>query len=162
MREEQYQRLADFWERHPALGKAVVRGNQVLTGLIYLVYPAMLLVLLLRKDPRLLRCILIPGISFLLLSFVRKKLGWKRPYELYPVKPLIPKESTGNSFPSRHVFSVFMIGMTALYLYPPLGAVILVIGVIMAFLRVLGGIHFPRDVIAGAAVGILCGLLFAL
>ena len=157
--EKLYRSFGEFWDRHPELGKAAALTNNVLTGLIYLVYPAMLLVLFVRGDQRLLRCILVPGISFVILSAVRRRLGWKRPYEVYGGKPLIEKESKGDSFPSRHVFSVFMIGMTGFYLFPPLGAVIFLIGVIMAVIRVTGGVHFIRDVLAGAAAGIVCGLI---
>ena len=32
-------------------------------------------------------------------------------------------------------------------------------GVLMAAERVVGGVHFPRDVLAGAAIGILSGVL---
>ena len=30
-------------------------------------------------------------------------------------------------------------------------------GVLLAVVRVVGGVHFPRDVLCGAAIGILCG-----
>ena len=33
------------------------------------------------------------------------------------------------------------------------------LGVVLAVLRVIGGVHEPRDVIAGALAGILCGVL---
>ena len=159
--EKLYRSFGEFWDRHPELGKAAALTNNVLTGLIYLVYPAMLLVLFVRGDQRLLRCILVPGISFVILSAVRRRLGWKRPYEVYGGKPLIEKESKGDSFPSRHVFSAFVIAMAWLILsdLPVLGRVLLGAGVILALLRVLLGVHFLSDVLAGALAGVLSGLL---
>ena len=37
------------------------------------------------------------------------------------------------------------------------GPVILMLGVALAAIRVIAGVHFPRDVIAGALAGILLG-----
>ena len=74
--------------------------------------------------------------------------------------PVIPKSTKGKSFPSRHVFCVAIIGVTALYALPKLpviGIIILVIAVLMAVLRVCSGVHFPRDVIAGFLCGVLMG-----
>ncbi|MBR4210416.1 MAG: phosphatase PAP2 family protein [Lachnospiraceae bacterium] len=160
--EERYQALSAFWQAHPAAGRAVKQVNQILTGAVYLAYPAMLLYLFVTRDERLVRCILIPGISFALVSLLRKAIGARRPYEVYGGTPLIQKDTVNNSFPSRHVFSVFVIGMTGFYLHPALGGILFVIGVFLAVVRVLGGVHFPKDVAAGAGLGILAGLLFLL
>lgn len=138
--------------------KALNLLNFVLTRLCYVAYPVALLVLGFHRDERLLRAVLVPAITFLLLSIFRSKVNAKRPYEVLDIQPLIHKDTKGNSFPSRHVFSVFVIAMTFLWLLPPLGAAFLVIGVLLAACRVIGGVHWPRDVIAGAVVGVVSGL----
>lgn len=53
--------------------------------------------------------IAVPAVSFILVSVFRAKLNARRPYEVYQFQPLIPKDKCGNSFPSRHVFSIFVI-----------------------------------------------------
>ena len=98
--------------------------------------------------------------SFLLVSVFRNLYNAKRPYELLEIQPLIHKDKKGKSFPSRHVFSVFVIAMTFLWLCPPAGVVFLVVGVLLALCRVIGGVHFPRDVIAGALAGIAAGACY--
>jgi len=133
--------------------------NSLLTALCYGAYPACLAVLAVRRDPRLVRSVLVPAVSFLLLSAYRNLHNEKRPYEVLDICPLIRKDAKGKSFPSRHVFSVFVISMTFLWLLPPLGAVFLVMGVGLALCMVIGGVHWPRDVIVGAAVGILSGIV---
>ena len=40
---------------------------------------------------------------------------------------------------------------------PPLGGVFLAVGVLIALIRVIGGVHFPRDVLSGAVLGAACG-----
>ena len=71
----------------------------------------------------------------------------KRPYVVYDFTPLIVKEKKGQSMPSRHVFSAFVIAMSALYICIPLGIFMMLLAVIMAFERVICGVHFPKDVI---------------
>ena len=95
--------------------------------------------------------------SFVILSALRKGINAPRPYEVYETSPLIPKNTKGKSFPSRHVFSIFIIGMTFYYCCPApeLGIVILILGIFLAILRVVSGVHFIKDVVAGALLGIL-------
>ena len=137
--------------------KALKTLNRVLTLSCYLLYPALLLWAFVTKDPRLLRLVLVPAISFVSLSVVRRGLNRPRPYEALDIVPLIPREKKGESFPSRHVFSVFVIAMTWGWVCPPVGWLLGAVGVLLAVTRVVAGIHFPRDVLAGALLGVACG-----
>ncbi|MCR5581967.1 MAG: phosphatase PAP2 family protein [Pseudobutyrivibrio sp.] len=114
------------------------------------------------------RSILIPGVSFILVSLFRKMVSSPRPYEVYDFEPAIKKDTVGKSFPSRHVFSIFIVAYTLLQTSLLLGIIVLIMGVILAVIRVVGGVHFIKDVVAGAAIativagicyGILCGVL---
>ena len=73
--------------------------------------------------------------------------------------PLYKKSTKGCSFPSRHTFSAFIIGYTILMFNPYLAISVFVAGVIMAICRVLCGIHFIKDVLAGAVSAIACGII---
>lgn len=139
--------------------KGLNLANFLLTRVCYVAYPLCLMVLAAQRDLRLLRTFLVPAVSFALLSVFRNICNAKRPYEVLDIRPLIHKDKRGKSFPSRHVFSVFVIAMTFLWLVPPLGGVFLLVGVGLALCRVIGGVHWPLDVIVGAAVGILSGVI---
>lgn len=104
------------------------------------------------------KLILTPFTSFILVSVIRKCIDAKRPYEKYDIKPLFIKDTKGESMPSRHVFSITIIAMCWLYVSVPIGSIMLALVIIMAVSRVLAGVHFVRDVLAGFAVGILCGI----
>ncbi|MFR0869712.1 MAG: phosphatase PAP2 family protein [Adlercreutzia sp.] len=43
----------------------------------------------------------------------------------------------------------------------PVAVVLLVAAVVLAICRVLGGVHFPRDVVVGALIGSATGALAA-
>lgn len=158
MTARQYARLSAPF-RQPARRKALLAANKATTWGCYLAYPLLLLVLALQRDGRFFRSLLVPAVSFAALSLVRRALNFRRPYEVLDIDPIIHKDTKGKSMPSRHVFSIFVIAMTFLWIVPWLGVVLLVLGAALACVRVIGGVHFPRDVLAGAAVGILAGVI---
>ena len=157
MTRERYMRLAEPFQKHPALLRALRGTDKVLTALVYLAYPVLLCVLFFTRDTRFWRCVLVPGVSFAVVSVLRRLINAKRPYEALKFQPLLQKDKRGESFPSRHVFSVFVIAFAFYYTFVPAGIVLTVLGVLLAVVRVVGGVHFPRDVLCGAAIGMLCG-----
>ncbi|SFH54739.1 PAP2 superfamily protein [Pseudobutyrivibrio sp. OR37] len=111
------------------------------------------------------RSILVPGVSFIIVSIYRKLISSPRPYEVYDFTPALKKDTIGKSFPSRHVFSIFIVAFTVFQASIPLGAVICLLGVALAVIRVVGGVHFIKDVVAGfaiaATISIICYGIFS-
>lgn len=159
MTRERYLRIAAVFQKRPALLRALRMTDKALTALVYLAYPVLLCVLFFTRDARFWRCVLVPGVSFVAVSVLRRVINAKRPYEALEFQPLLQKDKRGESFPSRHVFSVFVIAFAFYYTFVPVGIVLTALGVLLAVVRVLGGVHFPRDVLCGAAIGILCDVV---
>lgn len=159
---EYYNKLTDNLQNKPTAIRCLQAINSLLTKIMYLVYPLMLVYLFCTQSSRVTAFILIPAISFVLVSFARKLLNSPRPYETWDITPLILKNTKGNSMPSRHVFSATIISMALLRLHIILGIFFLILSLAIAICRVLGGVHYPRDVIAGFLVGIASGLLLFL
>ena len=105
---------------------------------------------------------LIIGISsaaaFVTVTVIRKIINAKRPYEVYDFYKERPKNKAGMSFPSRHVFSIFLIATIALSVSLIAAIALYIIGILLAAFRVLLGIHFIRDVLCGAALGVIGGV----
>lgn len=155
----QYNAWSQPLRQKPGLLRALTAGNKALTYLGYVMYPLLLVLLVLNGDPFLLRCILVPGISFVAVSVFRKAFNKPRPYETLDIQPLIVKDTKGKSFPSRHAFSMFMIALCWLYWMPPVGIALCIAGIAMGIVRVLGGVHYPVDVVAGMLVAVVCGVV---
>lgn len=96
-------------------------------------------------------------IPFIAVSVARKLIDAPRPYELFAIFDSAPKKKKGEGFPSRHVFSAFLIATVSVPTLPVFASVLFVLASLMAVSRVLLGIHFIRDVAAGAIVGALSG-----
>lgn len=133
---------------------ALIRANRALTALGYIAYPLLLALLAIFDRALLLRCIAVPAAGFLICTLIRNAVDAPRPYEAGGPAPRIPKDTRGKSFPSRHAFCMFTIACTWLTWQPIAGAALLACACIMAAIRVVGGVHYPRDVAAGAALAI--------
>lgn len=59
--------------------------------------------------------------------------------------------------PSRHTACAFIIAMAFMYVSIPLGIAYLIISAFIMISRVLAGVHFISDVIAGMAISLLYG-----
>ena len=155
---EQYNRIHDFFITHSSAFSLLLMANRFLTACGFLLYPLLLLFLLLKRE-LLMLCsfIFIPTICFLIVTIFRKVINKQRPYEKLPIQSLIKKEKKGQSFPSRHVFSIFLIATLWFYFWKPIGIFLLIAGIFLAIVRVIGGVHFVSDVCAGAFLGIIAG-----
>ena len=163
---KQFEWSADRYRRFSApiakrkWGRAVLHWCNLICALVfYFVYPVFLLILLIQQQPFLWKAIVIPGVFFVSLSIFRKWLNRPRPYKVLEIDPLLKRESAGASFPSRHVFSAFMIAAT-ISAVTPWGMLLFVPAVFLATIRVIGGVHYPSDVIAGAGIALLASMLY--
>lgn len=164
MNEKQYQSLYGWAARTPARQKCLTACFRLLPVLFVFLYgigSVCALSALVQKQVGLWIAAFwaIPAAGFLLVTLIRKKLNRPRPAQLFHFVPLVQHED-GCSFPSRHTSSAFLITCALFWLcrYTALPAVFPLIAAVSAVLtalsRVVAGVHFPRDVIAGAAFGI--------
>ncbi|MBQ3693131.1 MAG: phosphatase PAP2 family protein [Clostridia bacterium] len=133
---------------------------KILPLFVFIAYPILLLYLLMNSDSRLLECITVPLGVFITVTLIRKFINCKRPYEKLAIEPLIPKNTKGKSFPSRHTASAAVIAMTLLYVNIPVGIVFLAIALLIGISRICAGVHFPRDVAAGYLYSVIMSVLF--
>lgn len=158
MTKERYQAMQRWFRARPAVLKLLVLSAKVLTALVYIIYVGLELWLLLRRDGRLVRCTLVPALVFLGGSALRRGINAPRPYEVFGISPLVNKQTKGQSFPSRHVFCGSVIAVCCLWVSPPLGVFAAILAVLIAASRVLTGVHFPKDVLAGLIFGFSAGI----
>lgn len=106
---------------------------------------------------QLLRAVLVPAATFAVETAVRRTVDAPRPYEMPGFVPLIEKKTKGQAFPSRHAVSAAVIAAAWWRVSPAMGLVMALATVLICVTRVLAGAHRVRDVLAGAALGAMCG-----
>ena len=161
MTKETYVNITRPFRENPKMARGIHMANKICTLSMYLAYPLLILYMLFQKDPYVARVIMVPLDSFIILSVFRYFLNRPRPYEVFEIPPVIPKNTKGKSFPSRHVFSGMVIAMTFLLASPWswLGVLFIVITVLLAIVRVLSGVHYVSDVVVGAIFGVLAAVI---
>lgn len=81
-----------------------------------------------------------------------------RPCNLNSFVPMLIPRPLGFSFPSGHTSSSFAATMILWKANKKFGAFALMLAVLIAFSRMYLYVHFPTDILAGIALGLLCGL----
>ena len=97
------------------------------------------------------------AVGFIAVTVARKLINAKRPYEVYDFYGDPPRKKKGEAHPSRHCYSASVIAMLGIAVSPFLTLGTGILALIIAVTRVVTGVHFVRDVIAGLTLGILFG-----
>ena len=82
----------------------------------------------------------------------------KRPCEIEPHcwSSILPPDK--YSFPSGHSITAFAVAISIGLFYPELQISLLVVALLIAASRIILGMHFLSDVLAGSAIGVVLGL----
>ena len=159
--EQRYEQWAAPLRGRPGVVRALNIVNRGIVIVFYVAY-ALLLGWACVSDPwRLVPLVGVTAVGFVAVSFFRRRFNAPRPYECCAIAPLIARDGAGKSFPSRPTVSAFAIAASWFAASVPVAVVLLVAAGVLAVCRVLGGVHFPRDVVAGAFIGSATGALAA-
>lgn len=157
--QESYRKTEQFFRRRESRITALKIFGKVSTVIVYSVYIILLGYLAFTLDSRIIRAIAVPAAVFLVTTAVRSRINAPRPYEKYPLTPLVYKSTKGKSCPSRHSACAFAIAFACLYVNVPAGIVMLAISAAIAASRPIMGVHFPLDAVFGSALAAVISVI---
>ena len=162
--QEWYGHVASNIKNKPFLLRSLRAFNRFMTVVMPMIYLTLLAITYLQQGlgKQVLIYVFIPASGFVILSFLRKKINSPRPYEEWDIKPLLDRDRPGQSMPSRHVFSATIISMACFHASLSVGIILLVLSALLSLVRVLGGVHYPKDVVVGYICGLVWGVIFFL
>jgi len=118
-----------------------------------------IVVALVRRRPGLLLPLVAADLIADLISGLMKTLTDRpRPPVRYPEPHPLIKVPNDSSFPSGHAATSFACATVLTAYEPRLAPLWIVLASAVAFSRVYVGVHYPLDVIVGAALGVVVGL----
>jgi len=123
--------------------------------------------LLLAKDKR--RALVLVLLSFFsaviawyLASFLKYSLGSPRPFVALPdLRPLFMKGGL-DAFPSGHSVFFSALALPVFYFNKKLGVVFLLGAFLIGLSRIIAGVHWPSDVLAGWGIGFVVSMILLL
>ena len=162
--QEWYDHIAGKIKNNPLFLRLLSVFNRLMTVVMPIVYLTLLVATYLQEGlgKQVLMYVFVPASGFVILSLLRKKLNAPRPYEVWEIVPLLDRDSPGQSMPSRHVFSATIISMACLHASLIVGFILLILSVFLGLVRVLGGVHYPKDVVVGYICGLVWSVIFFL
>ena len=162
--QEWYDHMDANIKNKPFLLSLLRSFNRFMTVVMPMIYLTLLVITYFQEGlgKQVLIYVFIPASGFVILSFLRKKINAPRPYEEWAIKPLLDRDSPGQSMPSRHVFSATIISVACLHDSLTMGMICLTLSAFLGLVRVLGGVHYPKDVVVGYICGLAWGVIFFL
>ena len=142
--QEWYGHVASNIKNKPFLLRSLRAFNRFMTVVMPMIYLTLLAITYLQQGlgKQVLIYVFIPASGFVILSFLRKKINAPRPYEEWDIKPLLDRDSPGQSMPSRHVFSATIISVACMHASLTMGMICLTLSAFLGLVRVLGGVRF--------------------
>lgn len=156
--EKFYQNMLNQIHQSIFIEKTVLFICRFFPYITFCLYPCLLLYLFITKDSLLFVTFIKPLTAFLIVSIFRKIVNRKRPYETMNIEPLL-EHKQGESFPSRHTVSAFIIALVCLDINLYLAIFALIIAIFISLSRILAGVHYISDVIAAIVIAFIIFLL---
>lgn len=101
-------------------------------------------------------------VSHLLMTIVKKSVKRIRPYITLPNAVIHGYEFKDHSFPSGHSTAIFSITIPFMIQYPAAMIILFPLSWLVGYSRVVLGVHYPSDVLAGAFLAFATTLLVLL
>lgn len=100
-------------------------------------------------------CLFAFVIAFPLYYVLKNTIRRDRPYNKLPFDAVVrPSDKFG--FPSGHAAAAFLFASVLSQSYPTAAVLSYSIAVLIGVSRIFLGVHYPADIVAGAAVGVIC------
>jgi undecaprenyl-diphosphatase len=161
------QRFNDLFARHDGLEDPLVAYANA-SELLFLAMLVLAFVLVAGPSRRAVRRAVVAGglsagLGLAVAQVVSRLVDRPRPFVAHPhAVHLFARHAADPGFPSDHTTAAFAIGVALLLRFRTWGAVVLVLATLLAFTRVAMAIHYPTDVLGGAAIGALSALALSL
>ncbi|MFP4315268.1 MAG: phosphatase PAP2 family protein [Desulfovibrionales bacterium] len=101
--------------------------------------------------------------NVLLYTLLKKRLGRHRPFVNHREIHIGTAPLDWYSFPSGHTLHAVSFTIVVMAYFPVLGLVLIPFSVLIALSRLVLGLHYPSDVLAGSCIGAMvafCSFLF--
>lgn len=93
-------------------------------------------------------------LAYVIASTIKHVYLYDRPFIFFTdIVPLISSDSPHGSFPSGHATFFMALAIAFMYYHPKLGKLYLLGALLIGLSRIIAGVHWPLDIVAGYLLG---------
>ena len=108
MTENDYRKISNKIRKYK-YGEQIVRKlNLFSTSVVYIIYILVVAFMIITKECDVIRIVAVTAVSFIGVSYFRKKFDSPRPYTVYNYEPIIKKEKKGIHFQADTYFQLLL------------------------------------------------------
>lgn len=155
-----FEKVTNYFSTHLKSKKLLKLIYQYVTLLVFLAYPLLLVYVLFAERDKLLKVVLVPLGTLILVTLLRKIINRQRPYEQFETPSVFDNKTEGKSMPSRHTASAFIIAAAFTYVNPVWGAFAFAAAALIALSRIAAGSHYISDVAVAIIISMTIAYLF--
>jgi len=119
----------------------------------YVLMAALLLQYQTAALPAVLHMLAVGLAGTLIYKFIKGKTLRPRPFNVYPAIVCVGRTLDQFSFPSGHTLHAVAFSIIAVFYFPAMFWLVAPFAALVALSRPILGLHYPSDVLAGAALG---------
>lgn len=143
-------------KRNKTLNNIIIFFNNVSSKFFFIVYIMVCIFLYIQQHGKIINFILYPLLLLISNNLLRILFKRHRPHTYLNFKDGYKKSF---SFPSNHSACSSVIACVCFFIHPTLGLFLLLCSFITGITRVMCGLHYLFDVLAGWLIGIIFGLI---
>ena len=147
----------EFAGENPLLGRIMVTITNWSSRIFAAIYLVGIVVLLVRRSRKLIPFLIAPAVALITVQLIRYFYVRPRPFVALEIESLINHGPTG-SFPSRHAVGAFVIAAVIWQTNKWAGKILFLLAAVTGLSRIMVGVHYPLDIIAGALLAVAVGL----
>lgn len=153
-----YQNMLAFIRKYPCVKKTIIFLTKFCPYITFALYPCIIINLWLNGSPFFLEALIRPCIAFGIVTVFRKIVNRPRPYDHMNIEPLYGHKH-GESFPSRHSVSAWIIAFVCFYVNAYIGIAACFVAALISLCRILCGVHHISDVLAAFIIALICYII---
>ncbi len=111
------------------------------------------------KKEQVVHAVLASFIAFTISQIIKRSFHTLRPFQVDGLRPLTITIPNDSSFPSSHAAVAFALAFTLWFHDKKVGVIFVILAALVAWARVAANVHWPIDVLVGAAIGTIVAVI---
>lgn len=107
-----------------------------------------------RRVAKIMHVFFATGITYLFVSLVKHLVAHPRPFQYISDVKVLFTDGGFDSFPSGHSSAFMALGVALWYHHRIAGVFFIIFAILIGIARIIGGVHFPIDILVGWGIGL--------